>query len=307
MVDLSIEEQSNVDLTAEDLVAKVGFRVSAMRSRRGLTRKNLALHSGVSERYLAQIEGGSANISITLLLRIARALGVRVGSFLPVEEEALDKYGPLHDLIGILSPERQQQAYQVLQNAFSSNEIPHKGVALVGLRGGGKSTLGSRLAKYYKVPFVKLDEVITQLSGMDMGELISLRGQDVYRRFELQALQQTIADYRFVVVETGGSLISETKTYRMLREHYFTVWIRAIPEDHMDRVIAQGGLRPLIGNTKDMQDLKLILEEREADYSLADEKLLTSGRNTEVCLEELVNMCSPILQTEKEELVSASD
>ncbi len=295
MITTNLQIATKTDLTAEQLAEKVGMRVRAIRSRRGLTRKNLAFHSDISERYLAQVEGGTANISITLLSRIARSLGVRVSSFLPVEEEAQIKYEPLHDLIGASSLEKQQAFYKLLRDSSITDKTTRKGVALIGLRGAGKSTLGSLLAKQFKIPFVRLDEMIAQLSGMDMGELISLRGQDVYRRFELQSLQQTIADYRYIVVETGGSLISEYNTYRLLREHYFTVWIRALPEDHMERVIAQGDLRPLSGNTKAMQDLKLILEERESDYRLADHQLMTSARSIDECMEELKRVCAPFM------------
>ena len=133
---------------------------------------------------------------------------------------------------------------------------------------------------------------------MDIGDLISLRGQNVYRRFELQGLQQTITDYRYAVLETGGSLISEQETYRLLRQHYYTVWVCAVPEDHMARVIAQGDLRPIsgAGRVQGMEDLRLILEEREPDYLLADYTLMTSGRNVEDCVSELVLICSPMLK-----------
>lgn len=294
------EDRQNSPATSPDLAEKVGNRVRALRSRRGMTRKHLAHHSEVSERYLAQLESGRANISLSLLSRIAAALGVRVGEFLPLEEGALVMYEPLHELIAPLSMEKQQQAYQLLRNAFNTDKDSRRGVALVGLRGAGKSTLGHLLAKHFRVPFVRLDEVISHLSGMDMGELISLRGQDVYRRFELRALEQTIADYRLVVIETGGSLISEWETYAILRDHYYTVWLRARPEDHMDRVIAQGDLRPFAGNTtRAMDDLKLILEERERDYRLADYELLTSGRSIDACMEELIQVCHPVLQQQQ--------
>lgn len=298
MNEIKVQELIKSNLTAEEFTENVGLLVRASRSRRGLTRKNLAFHSDVSERYLAQVEGGTANISVTLLSRIAQALNVCVGSLLPHEEETIFKFEPLNELISTLTEEKQQQAYQILLDALTTGQTTRKGIALVGLRGAGKSTLGARLAKHFKIPFVRLDEIISQLSGMDMGKLISLRGQDVFRRFELQALQQTIAEYRFVVLETGGSLISESRTYRLLREYYFTTWIRAIPEDHMQRVIEQGDLRPLTETNKDMQDLKLILEEREIDYRLADHELMTSGHSIEECLEELIQASSNVFQAE---------
>jgi len=296
------EQQSPEHSGTGDLAASVGARVRAIRSRRGMTRKHLAHHSDVSERYLAQLESGAANISLSLLSRIATALDVNVAAFLPADEQSTPpRYEPLHELIDTLSTNQLQQAYRILKEKLTRDKQAVHGVAMVGLRGAGKSTLGHALADNNKVPFVKLDETISQLSGMDIGDLISLRGQNVYRRYELQALQQTIADHRHAVLETGGSLISEKETYRLLRQHYYTVWVRAIPEDHMARVIAQGDLRPIsgAGRAQGMEDLRLILDEREQDYSLADYTLMTSGRSVEVCVEELVRVCAPMLEDRK--------
>ena len=142
------------ELTIEDLTREVGRRVRSIRSRRGLTRKNLARHSEVSERYLAQLEQGTANISLALLWRIAKALGVRIGSLLPAQEKACIKYPPLGELIDTFSTEVQRQAHQLLSSTFTAARGKCKGVALIGLRGGGKSTLGRRLAEAFKVPFI---------------------------------------------------------------------------------------------------------------------------------------------------------
>ncbi len=284
------------ELNIEQLTQEVGSRVRSVRSRRGLTRKNLAFHSDVSERYLAQLERGTANVSLALLSRISKALGVRIGSLLPEQEESCIKYPPLGELIETFELETQEKAYQLLRGAFSQGHGSYRGVALIGLRGGGKSTLGEQLAKHFQVPFIRMQNVIAQLAGMDMGELISLTGQANYRRLELQALQQTITDYRHVVVETGGSLISELETYRVLREHFFTVWVRALPEDHMNRVIEQGDMRPMAGNQQAMDDLKLILTEREGDYRLADYQIMTSGQTIDQSLETLIKQCAPYLQ-----------
>ncbi|TVO70965.1 helix-turn-helix transcriptional regulator [Sedimenticola selenatireducens] len=284
------------EIAIEQLTEEVGSRVRSVRSRRGLTRKNLAFHSDVSERYLAQLERGTANVSLALLSRIAKALGVRIGSLLPEQEESCIKYPPLGELVDTFSLETQEKAYQLLRGAFSQGQGAYRGVALIGLRGGGKSTLGELLAKHYQVPFIRMQNVISQLAGMDMGELISLTGQANYRRLELQALQQTITDYRHVVIETGGSLISESETYRVLREHFFTVWVRALPEDHMNRVIEQGDMRPMAGNQQAMDDLKLILTERETDYRLADYQIMTSGQTIDQSLNTLIKQCGPYLQ-----------
>jgi len=292
----TINSPAGEDAGIEELTEVVGSRVRSVRSRRGLTRKNLAFHSDVSERYLAQLERGTANVSLALLSRIANALGVRIGSLLPDQEESCIKYPPLGELIDTFTPEVQEQAFKLLRNAFSPGQGVYRGVALIGLRGSGKSTLGELLAKHFKVPFIRLQTVISQLAGMDIGELISLTGQGNYRRLELQALQQTVTDYRHVVLETGGSLISEAETFRMLRDHFYTIWVRALPEDHMNRVIEQGDMRPMAGSQQAMDDLKLILDEREADYRLANFEIMTSGQTIEQSLEVLIQQCTPYLQ-----------
>ncbi len=189
------------------------------------------------------------------------------------------------------------QAHQLLSSTFAAERSSCKGVALIGMRGGGKSTLGKRLAEEFQVPFISLHDKIVKLAGMEMGELISLTGQSTYRRLELEALQQTMNDYPHVVLETGGSLISEAETYRTLRDNFFTVWIRALPEDHMTRVIGQGDMRPMADSPKAMEDLKLILEEREADYHLAEYHMMTSGHTADESFAELLNICTPCLKT----------
>lgn len=296
MTETDLPQTSTDEITLEELTSAVGDCVRSIRSRRGLTRKNLAHHSEVSERYLAQLERGTANISLALLSRIAKALGVRICNLLPEEEESCIKYPPLGELIDTFTIETQEKAYHLLRGTLSERMSNYRGIALVGLRGGGKSTLGQALAKHFQVPFVRLQNVISQLAGMDMGELISLTGQGVYRQLELQALQQTMADYRHVVIETGGSLISEPETYRVLRDHFYTVWVRALPEDHMNRVIEQGDMRPMAGNQQAMDDLKLILEERDTDYRLSDHQILTSGHTIEESLEQLIKACAPYLK-----------
>lgn len=284
-------------MSVEELTHSVGSLVRAIRTRQGLTRKSLASHSDVSERYLAQVERGSANISLALLSRIANALGVRTGSLLPEPGVDCIQYAPLGDLINDLDLESQKKAYQLLRNAFPGEQRVYAGVALIGLRGGGKTTLGTKLAAYCDVPFVRLHEVIAQLAGMELGELISLTGQGIYRRLEMKALRQTIDAYPHAVVETGGSLVSENETYRVLREHYYTVWVRAVPTDHMNRVISQGEMRPKESSQQAMHDLKLILEERDPDYRLANYQLMTSGQDIEESAIQLVRQCGRYLQS----------
>jgi len=285
------------EISVEELTRGVGSLVRSIRTRRGLTRKNLACHSEVSERYLAQVERGSANISLALLSRIANALGVRTSSLLPEQDASCIRYLPLRKLIHDLDLETQKRAYRLLRNRFLDEPQAYAGVSLVGLRGGGKTTLGSKLAACCRVPFIRLDEVVAQLAGMEPGELISLTGQGVYRRLQMKALRQTIETHPHAVVETGGSLVSESETYRVLREHYYTVWVRAIPSDHVNRVIAQGDMRPRETNGLAIGELKLILHEHDADYRLANYQLMTSGKDVEESASQLIRHCSPYLQS----------
>ncbi len=288
------------DLSIEKLTRDVGNQVRSIRSRRGLTRKILASQSEVSERYLARLEQGTANISMALLWRIANALGIRIGSLLPVQEKENIKYAPLGELIETLSTEMQVQAFQLLNDNLTKTPVKScRGVALIGLRGGGKSTLGKRLSDHFEVPFINLHDKISTLAGMEMGELILLTGQSSYRRLELQALQQSMHDHPQAVIETGGSLISEAETYRLLRDNFFTVWVRALPDDHMSRVIKQGDMRPIVSSNKAMDDLKLILKEREDDYRLADFHIMTSGHTIDESFTELLKVCSHCMNEQK--------
>jgi len=287
------------------LTRDVGKRVRAARSRRGLTRKYLAHHSNVSERYLARVEGGDANISLVLLSRIALALDISLLSLLPSDARECIKYEPLAKLINTLDDVGQKRAFELLNAEFSEIKPPRTGVALIGLRGAGKSTLGALLAQKYKVPFVRLDHEISRMAGLDMGELISLTGQQVYRRYEREALRKTLNDYRRVVVETGGSLVSEPDTYDLLRENYFTVWIRALPEDHLDRVRSQGDTRPMDGSRQPMKELHSILDERSQDYQLADHELMTSKRDIADCIDELTRVTKSYLEPQARNDASA--
>ena len=194
--DAIMGQDDNALDAAEVLTREVGARIRAVRSRRGLTRKNLAHHSDVSERYLARVETGEANISLVLLSQVARALDVPLLSLLPSEPGDGIQYAPLGNLIKSLTEAEQERVFRLIEKTFRKTAEERKGVALVGLRGAGKSTLGARLAQQFKVPFVRLDKMITEMSGLEMGELISLTGQRVFRRYEREALERTLADYQ---------------------------------------------------------------------------------------------------------------
>ncbi len=278
-------------------LALISERVRAIRARRGMTRKDLSRHSDISERYLAQLESGAANPSIAVLLRIAYAMDVDFRELLPGRNEPGLRLTPLVEMLQRLSPEDEQAAYELLSKHFSRHQGPLRGIALIGLRGAGKSTLGARLAARFDVPFIRLGEMVERMGGMELGELFSLGGQKAYRRLERQALQRVIDSHPLAVVEAGGSLVSEPETFELLRASYRTVWVRALPEDHMSRVISQGDLRPMAGdNDEAMEDLRRILAEREPYYRTANVMLETSGRSIEDCLNELSGLAGEYLR-----------
>ncbi|GAB4351132.1 MAG: helix-turn-helix transcriptional regulator [Gammaproteobacteria bacterium] len=271
-----------------DYISRIGERVRGMRAQRGITRKDLAKHSGISERYLAQVETGKANMSISMLWRIAEAMDVGMNELLPGKERTEIDLVPLREFISRLSREEQKEAYQMLLKHHAGPQGKVGGVALLGLRGAGKTTLGRRLADEFGIPFVKLSDVIERLAGMQISEIFSLRGQRTYRRLERQALEEVLSHYDKVVLEVGGSLVSEKETFDLLLSRFYTVWLRAAPEEHMQRVVAQGDLRPMEGKMDEaMDDLKHILAEREPYYQAANYTLDTTGRTTDECLEEL--------------------
>lgn len=269
----------------------IGERTRGLRAERGMSRKDLSRHSGISERYLAQLEGGQANISVTLLWQIAEALNVGFQELLPSGDTPGIQLKPLLSFLERLTLEQQKAAYTLLRKTFTDAPGPALGIALLGLRGGGKTTLGTRLAQELELPFIRLGELIEQLAGMQTAELFSLGGQKAYRRLEHHAVRQVIERRETVVLETGGSLVSEQQTYNDVLSSFYTVWIKASPEEHMNRVVAQGDLRPMQDSTEAMSDLRRILAERESNYSAANYVLDTTGRSIEECVRELVDQC----------------
>ena len=235
-------------------LGQLGLRVRRARAKAGLTRRGLAQRSGVSERYLAQLESGDGNISILLIRRVSSALGA-----------------DLHELIG------------------ERVDTGRRGrIALIGLRGAGKSTLGPKLAAELKVPFFELDKEIEREFGVTLESVFTIYGQDAYRAGERRALARLIEDNERCVIAAGGSLVVEPQTYQLLRGRCLTVWLRASPEDHMNRVVAQGDLRPVRGREHAMVELRTILTQRERLYSLADATVDTSANGEEASLQQLI-------------------
>jgi len=276
----------------EAYIAAIGKRVRGARARRGMTRKDLSMHSQISQRYLSQVELGEANISVILLSRIAKALNLDIHELLP--PFPLREHGSpdqLERLLHRLSPEQLEEASQLLSRHFGMGPIESRGVALIGLRGGGKSTLGRRLAAAYDIPFVHLGRIIESLAGAEVSEIFSRGGQEAYRALEKQAVEYVLNTHERAVVETGGSLVSEQDTFDLVLRSFYTVWLQATPAEHMERVLNQGDMRPMRGNREAMADLKLILQERRSQYELAHYWLNTAGRGVDDCLAELVQEC----------------
>ena len=234
-------------------LARLGERVRDWRAARGVTRKALALASGVSERYLAQLESGDGNVSVLLLRRLARAMQV-----------------PIEELI------REQQAAPRIAR-----------VALVGLRGAGKSTLGEKLAEGLGVPFVELDREVERDAGAPLGEVFSMYGDDAYRRFERRALERVLKAHSRAVIAAGGSLVTAADTYRLLLESCYCVWLKAAPAEHMQRVMAQGDLRPFRGRAAALDEIRRLLADRDGLYARADAVVDTSHRPVKQSLADL--------------------
>lgn len=276
----------------QDYLKILGDRVREARARRGMTRKLLARDSGVSERYLAQLESGQGNISIGLLRQIAQALGMPVQDLVREGAERPIELTLLLQRLERLSPDELAEAAQMVADRFGmdSDIYRNRRVALIGLRGAGKTTLGRKLAEHLGVPFLEMAEEIEAIAGMTVDQIFDLSGQAGYRRYEKRALERVLETHTDAVIATGGSLVSEPATYELLLNTCFTVWVQASPEEHMGRVIAQGDMRPMSGNAEAMEDLKRILEGREALYSKADVTLDTAGKAPSQSLKELVDI-----------------
>ena len=268
--------------TAKDPFLTVcGGRVRLMRSRRGVTRKVLAREAGVSERHLANLETGTGNASVLLLRQLARALNCSMAELVGQDGIASPELVLIRQLLRGRDEKTLQRARLALADLLGTVDAdPTRSgrIALIGLRGAGKSSLGSMLAEDLGIPFVELNRVIEQIVGCDVHEIHSLYGSSAYRRYEQRALEETISAHPQAVIATGGGLVSEPATFELLLAHCYTVWLRASPEEHMRRVVAQGDLRPMAGSPEAMDDLKRILAGREAGYAKADLTFDTGGK-----------------------------
>lgn len=247
-----------------------------------MTRKQVSQEADVSERHLAQLESGEGNISVVLLRRIAAALHVPIANlFAPQTQEPTGKK-LIQRFLERLPEHRLEDVVSRLMRDFGQEEKMRKRrIALIGMRGAGKSTLGSMLAKETGNRFVELDNEIEKDTGMPLGEIFSLYGQSGFRAIEKRTLERVLKENERAVVSVGGGVVSEKETFDFLLSHCYTVWVKAQPEEHMSRVMAQGDFRPMAANSQAMEDLRRILEAREPLYRKADLLLDTSGTPVE--------------------------
>jgi XRE family transcriptional regulator, aerobic/anaerobic benzoate catabolism transcriptional regulator len=265
-----------------DLLTFLGKRVRELRSRRGMTRKQMSQEADVSERHLAQLESGEGNISVVLLQRVATALHVPIANLFATETEECAEKRLIQRFLKRLPENRLEEVVSRLMRDFGQEEKMRKmRIALIGMRGAGKSTLGSMLAKEMGNRFVELDSEIEKDTGMPLGEIFSLYGQSGFRAIEKRTLERVLKENGRAVISVGGGVVSEKETFDFLLSHCYTVWIKARPEDHMSRVMAQGDFRPMAANSQAMEDLRRILEAREPLYRKADLLQDTSGTSVE--------------------------
>ena len=273
------------------LLQALGERVRNLRARRGLTRRSLASSAQVSERHLANLEYGTGNVSILVLEQIAQALQCSMAELLGDVTASSAEWLLLRELLegrGEADLRRVRLAAgEILGTASSGDPNKASRIALIGLRGAGKSTLGRMLADHLNVPFLELNQEIERVAGCSVREIYDLYGAGAYRRYERRALEEAVQIYSDVVIATPGGIVSDPATFNELLSHCTTVWLQAKPEEHMGRVVAQGDTRPMAANPEAMDDLRRILDGRYAFYSKADHVIDTSGKTLQQSLRQL--------------------
>jgi XRE family aerobic/anaerobic benzoate catabolism transcriptional regulator len=271
------------------LLQRVGDRVRKARNVKGIPRRVLSEMSGVSQRYLAQLEAGEGNISIALLLRVADALDVTLETLI-IEEDPWDSdYTRFQTLFRGADRSVRRQVLELLTNE-SLGDSRARRVCLIGLRGAGKTTLGRAAGDELGMPFLELNREIEDHSGMPISEIMEFYGQEGYRRLEAQAIQRVIESHDSVILAVAGGIVAEPSVYETLLAHFHAIWVKATPEDHMDRVRAQGDERPMAGNPEAMSQLRSILSTREALYGKAHAQLETSGKSVPQATADLVTL-----------------
>jgi XRE family aerobic/anaerobic benzoate catabolism transcriptional regulator len=275
----------------------LGQRVRTMRALRGMSRKVLAKVSGISERYIAQLESGKGNVSIVLLRRVSNAMGAHLEDLIPTAEPSPD-WSVIRDLLRKATPNQIAQARDALSGngASAQRRMSFSGIALIGLRGAGKSTLGKLLAKKIGWNFVELNKEIEAQNGLSVAEIIALYGQEGFRRMEQAALGQLLAGKELMVLATGGGIVSEPLTFDLILSSFYTIWVKAEPEEHMARVRGQGDLRPMADDRSAMDELRTILRSREPLYARASAVVDTAGLSVDAAAARLSEAVAPVLK-----------
>jgi len=280
------------------LLAALGERVRSLRSRRGLTRKAVAQAADVSERHLANLEYGIGNASILVLHQVAGALQCSLAELVGDVSTSSPEWLLIRELLENRSEADLRKARIAIGELLGTAAVdPGRGrrIALVGLRGAGKSTLGRMLADHLALPFIELSREIEKFAGCSVREIHDLYGTNAYRRYERRALEETVQIYGEVVIATPGGIVSDPATFNELLAHCTTVWLQASPEEHMGRVAAQGDLRPMAASQEAMEDLRRILDGRAAFYSKADLRVNTGSKTLEQAFDALCATVIPAL------------
>ena len=274
---------------------ELGRMVRLGRAKRGMSRRQLAQESGTSERYLAQIEGGAGNPSVLVMRAIADALEIPLFELLPQTGGLSAPYARVIDLLGHVSPSDLPAIADVIERRVAGATATDRGrrIALVGLRGAGKSTLGKLLADKLGVPFIELNRMVEQEYGASMPLLIEMSGVATFKRIERACLERVVSENESAVIATAGGIVSNPETYGLLLRRAHTVWISAQPEEHMTRVMKQGDFRPMARNREAMADLHAILEARRVDYARAEATLDTSSATVQQSFGKLQKLVAP--------------
>lgn len=274
---------------------EIGRLVRLGRAKRGMSRRQLAQESGTSERYLAQIESGAGNPSVLVMRAIADALEIPLFELLPSTGGLAAPYARIIDLLGRASPGDLSSIAEGIERRIDQAAATdrERRIALVGLRGGGKSTLGKMLADKLGVPFIELNRMVEQEYGASMPLLIEMSGVATFKRHERTCLERVISQNERAVIATAGGIVSNPETYGLLLRRTHTVWLSAQPEEHMSRVMRQGDFRPMARNREAMADLHAILEARRGDYARAETALDTSGATVQQSFVKLQKIVAP--------------
>ena len=289
---------AEVDELKNPFLAALGERVRGLRARRGLTRKSVALAAGVSERHLASLEYGEGNASILVLLQVSGALQCTLAELLGDVTTTSPEWLLLREMLSSRSEADLRQVRVQISCMFGASQENERSnrIALIGLRGAGKSALGQRLASDLGYPFIELSREIEKFAGCSISEIHNLYGTNAYRRYERRALEEAIQIYPEVVIATPGGLVSDSATLNEMLSHCYTIWLQASPEDHLARVAAQGDMRPMAGSAEALEDLKLILEGRSAFYAKADMTFDTSAQPLEESFQALRKQLRTVLK-----------